>query len=132
MRRFLPKSLSVLFLLTSACSYGAAQELKTVTECRSYREAWFTSENEDVHLLTVRELLWRGDQLMTCARDIDKEPLQQGMTCHDALKADIGEMTYTILSSAYYQEAYVRAGLFLASKNLVDSFVTDDEKGRQR
>lgn len=119
--------LPILALVASASSCGAAQELKTVSECRNYREAWFTSENNDIRALSARELVSRAQEMMICARDIDKEPFEQGMTCDDAIKAGVFN-TYAILSSAYYEEVYRRATSFLDRKNLSTAFITDDAK----
>ena len=65
--------------------------------------------------------------MMICARDIDKEPFEQGMTCDDAIKAGVFN-TYAILSSAYYEEVYRRATSFLDRKNLSTAFIADDAK----
>ena len=120
--------LPILALIASASSYAAAQELKTISECRAYREAWFTSEDKDIQRLSVRELYARAQQMTICGRDIDKEPLTQGMTCPESVKAAIDAMTYGTLAAGYYQEAFNRAAWFLDGKNLTTAFIADDAK----
>jgi hypothetical protein len=118
----------LLVLISGSCSLTAAQELKTVTQCRSYREAWYSSAHKDMQQLTVRELVSRANQLMTCGKEIDKEPVEPGANWEDAAKAAIANMGYAILSATYYQEAFNRAAWFLESKNLSHEFITDDAK----
>jgi hypothetical protein len=77
-------TLGFAVLVVQCCS---AQEIKTVNQCRTYRETWRSSADSDTKELTVRELVQRAGQMMTCGKEIDKEPLQSGMTATETLMA---------------------------------------------
>lgn len=125
----LTKAFVVAAVLLSAllCS---GQGLKTITECRAYREAWMASAEDDVKHLPVRELLRRTDELMTCAKETDAKPIESGMTQDEAFKALTAHVGYATLALAYSQQAFNRAAWFIDSRNLTHDFITADEKGK--
>jgi hypothetical protein len=119
-------AISALLLLTTLCS---GQELKTVAECRAYRDAWQTSTQNDSERLPVKELLHRADQMKACGKEIDSNPFKSGMTQDEALNVAIATAGYAILASLYYQEAFTRAAWFIHGKHLTDEFITSDSSG---
>jgi hypothetical protein len=125
MKRNLVFSVLVVLVVT-ATSFG--QELNTVALCRAYREAWIASADSDVKHLSIKELVHRADQMMTCGKQIDGRPLTAEMTQDDALKTMIENLGYATLSSAYYDEAFHRAAWFIDSKTLMREFLTADGK----
>ena len=108
----------------------SAQEVSTVAQCRAYREAWVTSGDTDIKNLAVRELLQRAEQMMTCGREIDSNPLEPGVTCKDAIDIEIRHSAYAVLAAKYYREAFNRAAWYLDKKGLGKKFVADDEIGK--
>jgi len=110
--------------------YSSAQEVRTVAQCRAYREAWRTSMDTDIKNLTVRELLQRAEQMMTCGREIDSNPFQAGMTHGQALDIAMGETSYAILAADYYQEAFDRAAWYIDKRGLSKDFIAEDESGK--
>jgi hypothetical protein len=101
----------------------AAQEIKTVAQCRSYRDAWVTSVEDDTKHLSVKVLIYRAEQMMTCGREIDIEVLKAEMNADEALQAVILKMRYLTLSEAYYREAFNRAAWFIENKHLSKEFL---------
>jgi hypothetical protein len=113
----------LLGLLPPCCS---AQEVKTVAQCRAYREAWVTSADTDIKNLAVRELLHRAEQMTACAKHIDAKPFEADVTCTKALDIAIGHSAYAILAVAYYQEAFDRAARYMEKKGLSKEFIAAD------
>jgi len=105
-------------------------EIKTVAQCRSYREAWNTSVDYDTEHSSARLLYNRAGQLIACAKDIDRAPLEPGMTIDESMKAVIAQSSYAILAATYYQTAFNRATWFLSNKHLTNEFITADLTGR--
>lgn len=117
----------LLGLLTPCYS---AQEVRTVAQCRAYREAWVTSADTDIKNLAVRELLQRAEQMITCAKEIDSKPLEAGMTYKEAVNIEISHSSYAILAGGYYREAFNRASWYIDKKGLSKKFIADDEIGK--
>jgi len=103
-------------------------QLDTVEKCRAYREAWNASAIEDQGSLTVRQLLYRSDQMLNCGAKIDGKPFKEGMSSDEALKICIEHQSYAILSSNYEHAVIYRLTWFLQKKGLSDAFVAEDEK----
>ena len=116
-------------LLTITC---CAQDIKTVDQCRAYREAWNTSTDKDIKTLSVPGLLRRGDQMMACAREIDKHVFTSGDTCDKTLDEAFKTISYSILASMYYQEAFNRIAWFMENKKLSQEFLDADKADKIR
>ena len=104
-----------------------AQEVQTVAECRTLREAWFASVSVDIKRLSVTDLVHRADQMIVCGRDIDIKPVQVGMTKAQAMDALLDAGGYNLLTLADYREAFNRASGFIDKKNLSNEFIADDK-----
>ncbi len=128
MKRFWLFSL-LLVIFAGRCS---AQEVNTVAQCRAYREAWLTSADYDTKSPSVKKLLHRANQMKTCVKEIDSQPLKAGMTHMEAATALIEHVGYATLALAYYEEAFNRAAWFIDNKNLGREFVAKDEAGKIR
>jgi hypothetical protein len=122
--------LVLLTLAAFSAGPSSAQEIKTVATCRAYREAWLTSADKDVRQLSVRELVQRANQMMTCGKDIDSQPFTARMTMDDAVKMEVEQSGYPILASAYLQEAFARASWFIENKRLTAEFLAADSNGK--
>jgi len=124
------KYIGCLLLLTSfgICS---AQDIKTVAQCRTYREAWNTSVTADVQRLSVAELTIRAEQMLNCGGTIDGHPFEPGMKPDDALTLAVTQTSYSILAAAYYGEAFRRMSWFLNDKKLTAEFVAQDAAKRK-
>lgn len=103
-------------------------KLDTIEKCRSYREAWNASAIDDQASLTVRQLIYRSDQMFNCGAKIDGTPFKEGMSSDEALKLCIEHQSYAILSSNYEHEVIYRLTWFLQKKGLSAAFVAEDEK----
>jgi hypothetical protein len=103
-------------------------QLDTIEKCRAYREAWNASAIEDQGNLTVRQLLYRSDQMFNCGAKIDGTPFKEGMSSDEALKLSIAHQSYAILSSNYEHTVIYRLTRFLEKKGLSATFVAEDEK----
>jgi hypothetical protein len=101
------------FVLAQTSRTETMVEIKTVAQCRSYREAWATSVDYDTEHSSARLLYNRAEQLITCAKDIDKSPLEAGMTVDESMKAVIAHSSYAILAATYYQTAFQPCHLVL-------------------
>jgi hypothetical protein len=121
---YLTVGFSLLGVYASCC---LAQDVKTVAQCRAYREAWLTSRDTDTKSLPVRELLLRGEQMITCAKEIDAKPLETGMTYKEGLDVVAKQIGYAGLAETYFQEAFGRAAWFIQKKNLTKEFIAEDE-----
>ena len=129
MKNFSPAVVcGLLVIFTVRCP---AQDLKTIAACRAYREAWLMSIGDDTKRLSVRELLHRAEQIVTCSKEIDINPIKSDMTHEEAENTSINEAGYPLLSSAYYQEAFSRAAWFIESKHLTSKFISSDENGKR-
>jgi len=120
----------VLTLAAFSTGPSSAQEIKTIATCRAYREAWFTSEDKDIRRLSVREIVQRADQMMTCGKNIDTQPFTAGMTIDDAVKIGVEQLGYSILASAYLHEPFARASWFIENKRLTPEFLAADSSGK--
>lgn len=131
-RHFSMKTVYLVLLTLAAFSAGpcSAQEIKTVGACRAYREAWYTSVDEDVRRLSVRELVQRANQMMMCGKEIDNQPFTTGMTMDGAVKMGLDQLGYPILSSRYMQEAFNRASWFIENRGLTVEFLAADRNGK--
>ena len=118
------------FILAQTPRTETMVEIKTVAQCRSYREAWNTSVDYDTEHSSARLLYNRAEQLITCAKDIDRSPLEPGMTMDETMKAVIAHSSYAILAATYYQTAFNRATWFLSNKHLTNEFITADVNGK--
>ena len=103
-------------------------QLDTIEKCRAYREAWNASAIEDQANLTVRQLLYRSDQMFNCGAKIDGTPFKEGMSSDEALKLIIEHQSYAILSSNYEHTVIYRLTGFLEKRGLSSAFVAEDEK----
>jgi hypothetical protein len=110
----------------------SAQEIKTVAECRAHREAWYTSADDDVKRLSVKELLNRAKHMITCGKEIDGKPIKADMAQEEGLNTSINDLGYPVLASTYYQEAFYRAAWFIDKKHLTSEFLADDKNGKIR
>jgi hypothetical protein len=126
------RAVYLVWLTLTAFSAGPsfAREIKTVATCRAYREAWLTSADKDIQQLSVRELVQRANQMMTCAKEIDTQPFTAAMTMDDAVKRGVEQTGYPILASAYLQEAFTRASWFIDNKRLTPEFLATDSNGK--
>ena len=126
------KTVYLVLLTLAAFSAGpcSAQEIKTVGASRAYREAWYTSLDEDVRRLSVRELVQRANQMMMCGKEIDNQPFTTGMPMDGAVKMGLDQLGYPILSSRYMQEAFNRASWFIENKRLTVEFLAADRNGK--
>lgn len=118
----------ILGLVTALAMHCSGQEIKTVAQCRSYREAWIKSADDDMQHLPVKVLLHRAEQMIACGKEIDTNIIKAGMSADDAMRAVILELGYPTLASAYYREAFNRAAWFIDSKHLTSEFLADDLK----
>lgn len=137
MHGFVTKAMKTIFLLAIvigltviAAPCCPAQEIKTVEACRSYREAWYTTEADDLEHLSIRVLIHRADQMEVCAREIDSKPLTTGMTHEEALRVEIFHMGYPALALAYKECALNRALRFIDNKGLTKEFISADDHGK--
>jgi hypothetical protein len=118
---------AIVGLVVAFAMPSVAQGLKTVAECRAYREAWYTSASDDTKRLSVGELVSRGDKMMRCGREIDAEPIEAGMTAAQATKAAIDASGYALIALNYYREAFNRAAWFIKNKHLTNEFIAEDK-----
>jgi hypothetical protein len=107
----------------------SAQELKTIETCRAYRAAWFTTANDDIKRLSIKELIHRGEQLLSCQRDVDPDPVKAKMTEDEARKTVLEWIVYPQLTAIYYHEALERATWFIDNKGLMAEFIAKDKSG---
>lgn len=97
-------------------------KLDTIEKCRSYREAWNASAKDDQDSLTVRELIYRSDQMMNCGAKIDVRPFKEGMSSSEMLNLCLENQSYAILSSSYEHTAIYRLSWFIDKKGLSAAF----------
>ena len=93
-------------------------QLETIEKCRAYRDAWNASAIEDQESLTVRQLIYRSDQMFNCGAKIDGKPFKEDMSSNEALKICIEHQSYAVLSSSYVHAVIHRLTWFLEKKGL--------------
>jgi hypothetical protein len=116
--------LTIMLFALSCCAL--AQELTTTEQCRTYRDAWMSSSQNDLKRLSVWELNHRAGQMADCL-SIDKNSFKSGMTPDEVNNIMLGKFRYSTLEATYYRELFSRAVQFIKKHHLSDAFVT--EKG---
>ncbi len=109
----------------------SAQDLKTVKECRTYRDAWNAYFNEEISHLTVAELVHRSQQIDNCLEQIDREPNLTGLSLVEGIERVASTRNYYGLSKGYYYELFRRMTEYMDKNRLLDGFLDADKKGRQ-
>jgi hypothetical protein len=118
------RTVTVMLFALSCCA--SAQELTTIEQCRTYRDAWMSSSQDDLKRLPVWELNQRAGQMGDCLL-IDKNSFKAGMATDEVNNIMLGKFRYSTLEAMYYRELFSRAVQFIKMHHLSEAFAT--EKG---
>jgi hypothetical protein len=122
---------TVLVLVGITGVICSAQELKTVKQCRTYRDAWNASFNDEIPHLAVADLVHRAEQVDNCVEQVDKEPNLTGLSLAEGLERVASTRNYYQLSRGYYYELFRRMSEYMDKNRLLDGFLDADKNGRQ-